>query len=313
MDRLENFSGQYEVIWLDDHSNDDSVALLRSILPNDDRFRIVSAPGEGKKAALALGVSLSTYSIILCLDADVLPENGWPSGMVHPFVDSKVNMVCGDVSVTPNDSLVSRFDQIDTFSLVASGRGLLGVGWAVMCNGANLAYRKSAFEAVGGYSGNEHISSGDDVFLMHTFMAEDSESVVSASLDSDSGVTTYPGDSWKDVFRQRIRWAGKSTSYTSIQARIIALYIGGLSGLITVGLPMSIFISDYTFTILQVWMVKVIIDTILLMFFSKRYRQNLPLPYVFLQSVVHPFYTFGIAIMSPFVKVKWKGRQASVR
>ena len=56
--------------------------------------------------------------------------------------------------------------------------GLVGVGAAclarqqpTMCNGANLAYRRAAFEAVGGYADNAHLASGDDEFLLHKIHA----------------------------------------------------------------------------------------------------------------------------------------------
>jgi hypothetical protein len=34
-----------------------------------------------------------------------------------------------------------------------------------MCNGANLAYKKSLFQELNGFQGNDTIASGDDVFL----------------------------------------------------------------------------------------------------------------------------------------------------
>jgi len=36
-----------------------------------------------------------------------------------------------------------------------------------MCNGANLAYSKKAFEEAGGFTGIDNIASGDDMLLMH--------------------------------------------------------------------------------------------------------------------------------------------------
>ena len=36
-----------------------------------------------------------------------------------------------------------------------------------MCNGANLAYEKKAFNEVSGFEGIDHIASGDDMLLMH--------------------------------------------------------------------------------------------------------------------------------------------------
>jgi hypothetical protein len=35
-----------------------------------------------------------------------------------------------------------------------------------MCNGANLAYKKSLFQELNGFQGNDTIASGDDVFLL---------------------------------------------------------------------------------------------------------------------------------------------------
>ena len=36
-----------------------------------------------------------------------------------------------------------------------------------MCNGANLAYERKAFYEVNGFTGIDHIASGDDMLLMH--------------------------------------------------------------------------------------------------------------------------------------------------
>lgn len=36
-----------------------------------------------------------------------------------------------------------------------------------MCNGANLAYERKAFNEVNGFAGVDHIASGDDMLLMH--------------------------------------------------------------------------------------------------------------------------------------------------
>ena len=43
-----------------------------------------------------------------------------------------------------------------------------------MCNGANLAFTKQAYEAVNGYLNHLHISSGEDVFLLEDLKKIDS-------------------------------------------------------------------------------------------------------------------------------------------
>jgi hypothetical protein len=38
-----------------------------------------------------------------------------------------------------------------------------------LCNGANLAYKKTVFTELNGFQGNENIASGDDIFLFEKF------------------------------------------------------------------------------------------------------------------------------------------------
>jgi hypothetical protein len=51
-------------------------------------------------------------------------------------------------------------------SLQGATIGSFGIGKGFMCNGANLAYKKSLFQELNGFQGNDTIASGDDVFLL---------------------------------------------------------------------------------------------------------------------------------------------------
>ena len=73
-----------EVILVDGHSTDDTIAVAQELLPD---IRIVKQTGKGKGDALRLGFAASTGDIIVMLDAD---------GSAHPneiprFVDALVN------------------------------------------------------------------------------------------------------------------------------------------------------------------------------------------------------------------------------
>ena len=81
-----------------------------------------------------------------------------------------------------------------------------------MCNGANLAYTKSAFIEVNGFEGIDEIPSGDDMLLMHKiFLAHPHH--VHYMKSQEAIVTTHPEPSWKDFFNQRIRWASKAVHF----------------------------------------------------------------------------------------------------
>ncbi|WP_431212587.1 hypothetical protein ACQ86N_44015 [Puia sp. P3] len=75
-----------------------------------------------------------------------------------------------------------------------------------MCNGANLAYEKSAFEEVGGFSGIDSIPSGDDMLLMHKIYSMYPQKVFFLK-DRHAVVTTRPQSNWSGFLHQRVRWA----------------------------------------------------------------------------------------------------------
>lgn len=314
IDRLVNTGYEFEVIWINDGSEDDSRAVLEQILPKDDsRFKAIETTGVGKKAALEIGYRESIHPIVLTIDADVIPQSGWPKGMVEPFISEDIHMICGDVFIRLDGSIQSSFEAIDTISLVGSARGLTQNGWAVMCNGANLAYRKSAYEEIGGFSQHAHISSGDDVFTLHRMMERYPQGVISANIDSVSGVVTFAQSDWKAVFIQRIRWAGKSSSYSSIKAKAVAALIGLISVCTVLGLLAAIWYPVIFVYALELWLGKAVIDIVLLWRFSASYKQKLPLVELCVQSLLYPFYTTIIAALSLFVKVNWKGRKITTR
>lgn len=81
-----------------------------------------------------------------------------------------------------------------------------------MCNGANLAYTKQAFEAVNGFHGIDGIASGDDMLLMHK-IKQAFPAGISYLKSKDVIVQTAPMHSLSDFMNQRIRWASKSDKY----------------------------------------------------------------------------------------------------
>jgi len=100
---LKSYSGDYELIFVDDGSTDDSVEVLKELQQRDPRIRIIRLRRNfGKSAALSAGFAIAQGEIIATLDADLqdrpaeLPrllaklEEGFDlvSGWKHPRKDS---------------------------------------------------------------------------------------------------------------------------------------------------------------------------------------------------------------------------------
>jgi len=203
----------YEIIIADDDSEDNTQELITRFLNLGVKVIYLRIPGrEGvispKKNALEKAIATSSGEIILTTDADCIVPLTWMSSMVEAFADG-VSMVAGysrtKLPSWEKASLLQKYEHFDfacTY-LVLGGGYTLGKSWA--CIGQNLAYTRSAFEDVGGFSSIRHLLSGDDVNLMQMMRSKGHRIIF--NFDKKSFVHTLPVQSWKQLVNQRSRWA----------------------------------------------------------------------------------------------------------
>ena len=80
-----------------------------------------------------------------------------------------------------------------------------------MSNGANSCFNKSVFLEQKGFSGNERIASGDDIFLLEKIISKYPKGVAFIK-SQDAIVLTKSENTWRELINQKIRWAAKATS-----------------------------------------------------------------------------------------------------
>ncbi|MFM7894486.1 MAG: glycosyltransferase family 2 protein, partial [Flavobacterium sp.] len=174
-----------------------------------------------------------------------------------------------------------------------------------MCNGANFAYSKQFFKRLNGFQGNETIASGDDVFLLQKAVSV-APKKVGFLLAKESIVATKPVKTWNELFQQRVRWASKSTGYSSSYGKILALAVfgGNLVWILSFLLWLTNVLDQNIFMLFVA--LKFLIDFILIYktvnFFESK------LQYVLASSLLYPFFSVSVAVYSLFGKYNWKGR-----
>ena len=197
----------FEVIFINDASEDASEAIILKTIKNS-RFsikllqnnRISNSP---KKDAISEAIKNSNFEWIVTTDADCELPKSWLKTLDAFIQKNNPMMVCGPVIYESNGSFIENFQQLDGLSLQAVTIGSFGLQNPLLCNGANLAYNKEAFLKVNGFSGNDHIASGDDIFLMEKMKKAFPEQV--RFLKSEEAiVSTKPQKTWKNVINQRI-------------------------------------------------------------------------------------------------------------
>ncbi len=203
----------YEIVFGDDDSQDGTEKIIREYIEAGHNIKYIRSMGREdvvspKKVALSRAIEAAEGDIILTTDADCMVPRSWITSMVSHFSED-ISMVAGYsrtlIPAWEKASILQKYEHLD-FALtymVLGGGYILGKSWA--CIGQNLAYRKSAWEAVGGFSKIMHLISGDDVNLMQLMRQEKHKIIFNFSPASFTH--THPVKSWKQFINQRSRWA----------------------------------------------------------------------------------------------------------
>ncbi|MEJ1237725.1 glycosyltransferase [Chryseolinea sp. T2] len=298
----------FEVIIINDGSEDETVVHSLDAIGGDPRFSLIESIARGKKAALTLGVSHAKGSIILTTDGDCRVGPEWIADMTSAFYDPSLMLVFGPVRIIGSSSLFDKLQSIEFTSLIGVAAATAALQKPTMCNGANLSYRKEVFAKVGGYSSNLDVPSGDDEFLMRKILK-----VYPRSIQYCSGrgamVTTAPASTLKAFFHQRLRWAGKWRYNDEPTAQLLATYVF-LFHLTTILLPwLPLFhIVTPSFAIAG-FTARAVGELVYL----KIVTEKLDIPWrwgaFFVLQFVYSYYVVVVAICSQFFEFEWKGRR----
>ena len=102
---------------------------------------------------------------------------------------------------------------VETLIYRIAGTAGLAMHLPLTSTGNNLAYRKSFFMSVNGFTGVIKIQSGDDDLLMQK-LASDRPWAMRYCITPSTFVTTNGKETLKELWEQRKRWASKTIYYT---------------------------------------------------------------------------------------------------
>jgi glycosyltransferase involved in cell wall biosynthesis len=164
---LEQDYPDYEVIVVNDASDDDSIELLNSFSRKYKHLRIFDLERNlnffsGKKFPLSLGIKSAKNEIILLTDADCKPAGpNWLRTMVSNY-DSKTEIVLGYGTYRKTVGFLNQLIRYDAFLVAMQYLAFALAGKPYMGVGRNLSYKKSLFYNAKGFTGHYKLKSGDD-------------------------------------------------------------------------------------------------------------------------------------------------------
>ena len=292
-----------EVILVDDDSDDEF--RIQNLEFRIQMIKNVRKSNSPKKDAIETAIQIAKHDWIITTDADCLVQKDWLTIYDQYIQKNEVEMVASGVCYIPKKGFLSAFQNLDFLSLQGATIGSFGINQPFMCNGANFAYSKSFFKELNGFQGNETIASGDDVFLLQKAVSV-APKKVGFLLAKESIVATNPVATWSDLFQQRVRWASKSTGYSSVYGKLLALVVfGGNLAWIVSFLLWLVGLLDQNIFMLFVAL-KFLIDFILIYKTANFFESKLQ--YVLASSLLYPFFSVSVAVYSLFGKYSWKGR-----
>ncbi|MGQ0739517.1 MAG: glycosyltransferase [Bacteroidota bacterium] len=296
-----------EVIVVDDHSTDNTAGTVKKFAG----IKLVSLEGEGinsyKKKAIEKGIAKAAGELIVTTDADCVPGPDWLKTVAGYAVEKKAVFVAAPVAINCNSSVLQMFQAMDFMVLQAITGAVVYKKQLTMCNGANIAYSKKAFNELNGFSGIDSIASGDDMLLMYKIWKRYPDGV--AYLKSKEAImVTQPQKTWREFLNQRIRWASKAGKYQDKRffPVLLLVYLFNLSFLAL--MAAGFFNSQYWLYLAGLWIGKTVSELPLFWSAASFFNKQWALKLFFFFQPLHIGYTIISGLFGQFGKYQWKGR-----
>jgi cellulose synthase/poly-beta-1,6-N-acetylglucosamine synthase-like glycosyltransferase len=301
----------FEIIVIDDFSEDDTAFIVTALSQQYSQVRLIQLAdhckdGETlayKKKAIEIAVAEAKGDWILTTDADCIVPKKWLLLYNAYIQEHQPCFVAAPVMFIKTAGILNQFQVLDFLALQGITAAAVGAGKHSMSNGANLGFEKTAFIAVGGYQGVDHIASGDDMFLMHK-MKQTLHKPVGYLFHPDAIVLTAAMDTWKSFIMQRIRWASKARYYDdrSITMVLTLVYFFNLSFVLLA------FMGSWS-TLLIALAFKTFFELFFLDPVAKFFRLQPELKYFVFYQPIHIVYNIAAGLFGQLKTYSWKGRK----
>lgn len=298
---------KYEVIVVDDGSEDNSQTILKQYAREYDNLYLTFVPNgarviSSKKLALTIGIKASHYDYILLTDADCRPESRkWISEMMSGFSNEKTELVLGFSPYFNHHGWLSNMISYDTLVTGMQYLTMARHGHAYMGVGRNMAYRKQTFFDHNGFQGLLNERAGDDDLFVNKITTRSNTAVV---CSKDSLTWSAPKRTWREWVQQKRRHLSVSSHYNlgnKLRVGVEPLMRGLMYGIIIVCIVHG---GLYAFIALILWALRLAAQLIAVNICAKRWgMQGFGLN-IILHDIFLPLMTLYILLTKQFYKQK---------
>jgi len=196
-----DYTGEIEVIVVDDGSRDETAAAVERIAEVDPRVRLLQQENHGKARALQRALAAVRHSIVVFIDADTQCQRDTLPHLLDPFADQSIGAVSGHAKVGNLRTFIARCQALEyTCGFNLDRRAYTRWNCITVVPGAISAIRKDAIDEAGGLS-------------LQT-LAEDTDLTLALHKQRQRIVYVPAAIAWTEapetvatLARQRFRWA----------------------------------------------------------------------------------------------------------
>ncbi len=292
-----------EFIFVNDHSTDKTIDLIAEKLIGISH-RVIELPDgeEGKKLAIRYAIKQTTSKYILSFDADIEFNTNYFSNLK--------SLVEADLYILPAilkaKKMHEHLYEVDLILVNAANCGISGLKRPIMASGANLLYKRSAFEKYDNFESHSHMPSGDDIYLLRDFRNQNA--AIRLMTDTAFSIETETPQSLKEFFHQRLRWIAKTgdvKDHLSTSLAIIQIVLTFSFVLIAAILAFN---SEWRM-FLVFYILKTSCDMLIFLPYFNRIKRMKSWLFIPIYELLFPIYSVVILSSMYLYKPVWKGRR----
>jgi len=220
----------YEIIFVDDGSTDNSKNIINSFAERHENIRLFEQTNNGPASARNSGIKKSSGDIIFFTDSDVVVPVDWVTGMLHYFDDERLGAAGGGITPYSINALSEKFEQHRRERLYGDQKRFVDALPA-----CNLAVRTTVLKEIDCFDESFKLASYEDYDLC--FRIRDKGYTI--FYDPAISVIHFHSQAWNGVFRRGYIHGREGVKLRKKRSISTARELIGLAGILF--LPIFVF------------------------------------------------------------------------
>lgn len=266
----------FEVVVVNDCSNDESDFLLRSMSEKYANLKVVTLADHprfrhGKKFAVTMGIKAAKHECLLFTDADCRPESGEWINLMQGNFEGSAEIVVGYSPYVRKAGLLNALIRYETLFTAMNYLSFALAGHPYMGVGRNLAYKRSLFFRNKGFASHIHIPSGDDDLFVNEH-ASSFNTVI--EIREDAHIWSEPKTTFSSYWKQKRRHMGAGRAYKASDKFVLSLQASSAFLFYTL-IPVLIFVCGFVWWhVLSVYAIRLLLQYLVYLRVFKKLRYS---------------------------------------